>query len=268
MEGYTVEEFTKAKAARDALAMMAHPQDKKMKHLVSSQNVTHMPFTSTNFANGRALFGPDRGAIRGKTVRQLPSSGVSDEFLPREIVSGLRLDFSKHCRSRFGSYVEANQDSDITNTLNDRTAPCILLGPTGNVQGSVNCYNLETKKVVVRRTMHPLPIPDHVIRRVIKLGQRFGEKGPDEEENTDLIEPEPSSDTDVLPAEIPGVELEEPAPAGPTKLQVAATALANANLRTTDASECEIAGVDVIEDEDHKWSRTTKRATLSFCPWW
>ena len=73
MEGYTVEEFTKAKAARDALAMMAHPQDKKMKHLVSPQNVTHMPFTSTNFANGRALFGPDRGAIRGKTVRQLPS---------------------------------------------------------------------------------------------------------------------------------------------------------------------------------------------------
>ena len=81
---------------------------------------------------------------------------MSDEFLPREIVPGLRLDFAKHCRSRFGSYVEANQDSDITNTLNDRTAPCILLGPTGNEQGSVNCYNLETKKVVVRRTIHPL----------------------------------------------------------------------------------------------------------------
>lgn len=87
-------------------------------------------------------------------------SGVSDEFLPREIVSGLRLDFAKHCRSRFGSYVEANQDSDITNTLNDRTAPCILLGPTGNVQGSVNCYNLETMKVVVRRTMRHAP-PTH-----------------------------------------------------------------------------------------------------------
>eukprot|EP00956_Cyclotella_meneghiniana_P015549 scaffold23862_cov38-Cyclotella_meneghiniana.AAC.3 len=60
---------------------------------------------------------------------------------------------------------------------------------------------------------------------------------------------------DVLPAEVPGVELEEvyaaveavqPAPAGPTELQVAATALANANLRTTDASDSEIAGVDVI----------------------
>ena len=41
-------------------------------------------------------------------------------------------------------------------------------------------------------------------------------------------------------------EAVQPAPAGPTKLQVAATALANANLRTTDASDSEIAGVDVI----------------------
>ena len=51
-------------------------------------------------------------------------SGVSTEFSPREIVTGLRLDFKKHCRARFGSYVEASQDPDISNTLNDRTAPC------------------------------------------------------------------------------------------------------------------------------------------------
>ena len=69
-------------------------------------------------------------------------SGVSSEFSPREIVTGLHLDFKKHCRARFGSYVEASQDPDITNTMNDRTAPCIVLGPTGNVQGSINCYNL------------------------------------------------------------------------------------------------------------------------------
>ena len=36
MKGLTLEQCTKAKEARDALAMMAHPPDKKMKHLVST----------------------------------------------------------------------------------------------------------------------------------------------------------------------------------------------------------------------------------------
>lgn len=78
------------------------------------------------------------------------------------------MNYPLHCRARFGAYVEASQDSDITNTMNDRTAPCIVLGPTGNVQGSVSCYNLETKQVVTRRTITPLPMPDRVIRRVLK----------------------------------------------------------------------------------------------------
>jgi hypothetical protein len=72
MEGFTLEQCTRAKGARDAMAMMAHPPEGKMKHMVSSNNVANIPFTSTDFSNGRALFGPDRGAIRGKTVRQRP----------------------------------------------------------------------------------------------------------------------------------------------------------------------------------------------------
>ena len=36
MRGLTLEQCTRAKEARDALAMMAHPPDKKMKHLVST----------------------------------------------------------------------------------------------------------------------------------------------------------------------------------------------------------------------------------------
>jgi len=326
MQGFTLEECTRAKGARDAMAMMAHPSEEKMRNLVSSNTVANMPYTSTDIANSRMLFGPDRGAIRGKTVRQRPSrvrpelivlpqqmyeklrdvvltadvmfvnglphfvtlsrgiklitieflpsrtaeqlhkslqvvasiyrrggflvkmclmdmefkkleegssevlvnttaarehvtdiercirtikercrsiiselpykhcmpdvfivfllrfvvlwlnafpsdSGVSSEFSPREIVTGLRLDFKKHCRARFGSYVEASQDPDVTNTMNDRTAPCIVLGPTGNVQGSINCYNLMTKKVVTRRTITCLPMPDRVVKRVVALGQ-------------------------------------------------------------------------------------------------
>ncbi len=209
-------------------------------------------------------------------------SGVSTEFSPREIVSGLRMDYRKHCRVRWGAYVEASQDPDITNTMNDRTVPCIALGPTGNIQGSVSCYNLQTKQVVTRRTIQPLPMPDRVIRRVVKLGKtckqnrvsqriqflnQFKQQfswgdGTEDDDSQSLLEPG-SHETDILPAEIPGVDLAEDylgavqPDAGPTQLQLAYAALANANLRTS-VPDSEIAGVDsadphppmVSDDED------------------
>jgi hypothetical protein len=75
-------------------------------------------------------------------------NGASDEFSPREIVTRMSMDFTRHCQARFGSYVEASEDPDVTNTNDARTSPCICLGPTGNFQGSTWCYNLETKKLV------------------------------------------------------------------------------------------------------------------------
>eukprot|EP00956_Cyclotella_meneghiniana_P026461 scaffold57247_cov37-Cyclotella_meneghiniana.AAC.7 len=424
MEGFTKEEVQRASAARDAMAMMAHPPMEKMRHMVSRTNlVKNIPFTVTDLNNSEILFGRDRGAIRGKTVRRRPGrvrpeyvtipmqlyeklrdvtlcgdvmfvnglpffvtvsrgiklytaeftpsrtvemltsklmkvvriyrrggflvrtalmdmefkpladqcdevninttsarehvgdiergvrfiqertrstvselpykhcmpdvfiihlvyfvvmwmnaflsdSGVSTEYSPKEIVTGLKFDFKLHCQARFGSYVEASEDAIVTNTIKDRTQPCIVLGPTGNVQGGVYCYNLETKRVVERRTITPLPMPDRVIRRVIKLGERakqlrtsqrieflnrHKEKfawDTDESETQDLVEPEPR-ETDALIAEIPGVSLEADyesqdviqAPAAPTDLHEASAALANANLaQTPDADE--IAGVN------------------------
>jgi hypothetical protein len=68
---------------------------------------------------------------------------ISVEFSPREIVRQLKIDFAKHCRVSFGAYVEASKDADITNTMCPRTHPCIALGPSGNLQGSVKCFDLE-----------------------------------------------------------------------------------------------------------------------------
>jgi hypothetical protein len=97
-------------------------------------------------------------------INAFPSdSGVSDAYSPREIVTGMKMDYAKHCKARFGSYVEASDDPTITNTLRDRTSPCIVLGPTGNLQGAVKCYNLQTKQIVDRREVTPLPMPDKVI---------------------------------------------------------------------------------------------------------
>eukprot|EP00804_Cyclotella_cryptica_P012916 CCRYP_002270-RA/>CCRYP_002270-RA protein AED:0.39 eAED:0.36 QI:0/0/0/1/0/0/2/0/224 len=81
------------------------------------------------------------------------NTGVSTKLSPLEIVTGLCMDYLKHCRARWGAYAEASQDPDITNKMNDHTVLCIVLGPTGNVQGSISCCNLKTKQVVKRQTI-------------------------------------------------------------------------------------------------------------------
>ncbi len=51
-------------------------------------------------------------------LNSLPvAAGVSDKYSPREIVLGRKLDFKKHCKTTFGSYVEAHNDPTITNTM-------------------------------------------------------------------------------------------------------------------------------------------------------
>ena len=121
-----------------------------------------------------------------------------------------------------------------------RTSPCIFLGTTGNIQGSVKCFNLETKKVVKRRDFTKFPMPDRVIRRVTSLGERakqqrkknvtlqFLNRNQDrfEWDNDDLddIDPlvQPNTETDDVLAEIPGVVLDSDLPAD-SPLEVSAT---------------------------------------------
>ena len=52
-----------------------------------------------------------------------------------------------------GAYIEASTDAIITNVNNDRTHACIALGPPGNIQGSINCFDINTGRVLVRSTV-------------------------------------------------------------------------------------------------------------------
>jgi hypothetical protein len=86
-EGYTKAEVVRANEARRAVAMMAHPTDERLKHVVSNTNVVpNCTFNSTDLTNARAIYGPDRGGLRGKTVRKKPDK-VRPEFItiPREL---------------------------------------------------------------------------------------------------------------------------------------------------------------------------------------
>ena len=137
-----------------------------------------------------------------------------------------------------------------------RTHEGIALGPTGNLQGSVKFYCLNTGRVLKRRDFTEIPMPDSIIARVEAIGKRekqgrafeflnrkklpfdwAGEVADDDNEFQGLLEEEaPFPD---INNELPGVELErdqtglalavedEPDPAFEDR---ATEALANANI--------------------------------------
>ncbi len=106
-------------------------------------------------------------------LNSLPAAaGVSKKYSPREIVLGRKLNFDKHCKATFGSYVEAHKDPTITNTMRSRTFPGIFLGPTGNRQGTHKVFNINTGVVKKPRIITPLPMPDRVIAVVEHWGRR------------------------------------------------------------------------------------------------
>eukprot|EP00804_Cyclotella_cryptica_P002560 CCRYP_010401-RA/>CCRYP_010401-RA protein AED:0.15 eAED:0.13 QI:0/0/0/0.5/1/1/8/0/1350 len=151
------------------------------------------------------------------------TKGISTTLSPREIVTQQKVDFARHCRVPFGAYVEASEDAIITNTMRPRTHGCIALGPSGNLQGSIKCFDLKTGMVVKRRVVHELPMPDSVIRRISywekkskqaqfpeklqflnRLKERFEWDGNETEFDEALME-QPAHPE--LPAEFPGMTL-------------------------------------------------------------
>ena len=80
-------------------------------------------------------------------------SDITGGLSPRKLVTGLTVNFTKHCTVDVGAYIEVRTNAITTNGNNDRPHACIILGPSGNRQRSINCFNLDTGRVVVRRTV-------------------------------------------------------------------------------------------------------------------
>ena len=153
-----------------------------------------------------------------------PGDGWSTTYSPREIVVRWQLDVALHCRGDFGSYCLAYDEPVPTNTQEPRGRDCICLGPTGNRQGTYKFYDLKTKSVIKRKQFDQLPVPDRIIRQVERAGRRdeqdgrlkFANRNNVEFdwslEDTPLVEDdavEPPTPLPSIPAEMPGVVLEE-----------------------------------------------------------
>ena len=68
--------------------------------------------------------------------------GVSNKISPRGIVVGSSMDYHKHCRIKFGKYVQTHEEHD--NSMVSRTTGAIALQPTGNAQGGYYFMSLTT----------------------------------------------------------------------------------------------------------------------------
>jgi hypothetical protein len=93
-------------------------------------------------------------------------SGISPTFSPRELLVWWKLDYKKHCRVLPGTYFEVHNKPSPSNMMIPCTHAAIALGPTGNLQGSVKFYSLNTGWVLKRRSFTPIPMPDCIIAKV------------------------------------------------------------------------------------------------------
>ena len=80
------------------------------------------------------------------------------------------MDYNKHCKYKFGQYVQVHDQHD--NTMLPRTTGALALRPTGNAQGNFYFFSLTTGRVLNRVHATPLPMPDDVIKRVETLALR------------------------------------------------------------------------------------------------
>ena len=71
-----------------------------------------------------------------------PSPAVVGNLSPRQIITGLTIDYTYHYRLQFGDYSQLHKYHD--NTIQERTTGAISLRPTGNAQGAYFFVSLTT----------------------------------------------------------------------------------------------------------------------------
>ena len=98
-------------------------------------------------------------------LNMFPAKGGVTNFSPSTLMTGVKLDYVKHCRLPFGSYVQVHDDTSPKNSPTARTIGAITIVPTGNLQGGYKFLNLWTGKEITKRNWTHLPMPIEVIKR-------------------------------------------------------------------------------------------------------
>jgi hypothetical protein len=99
----------------------------------------------------------------------LAKQGISSYYSPRMILHQKNLDYSKNCKTTFGSFVQAHNKPNPKNDNSPRTLDCIYLRYTNSHQGGHELLHLPTNCVITRRHITKIPITKAIQDQVADL---------------------------------------------------------------------------------------------------
>ena len=97
--------------------------------------------------------------------------GLSRYYSPKMLLHRRNLNFKKHCQFSFGAYVQAYNENQRTNTLQERSINCIYLRPTTSWQGGHESLNISTNKIITRSNIIELPITKTIIDQIKQIAK-------------------------------------------------------------------------------------------------
>ena len=102
--------------------------------------------------------------------------GVSTYYSPRMIMDQTNLDYTKHCTTPFGAYVQAYHESNPLNTSMSRTRDGNLPTPKTTTFRAHEVMDLNTGRVITCRKVTEIPVTDVVIKAVEAMAHNQGFK--------------------------------------------------------------------------------------------
>ena len=95
------------------------------------------------------------------------NGGILQTMSLRTLLTGLTMNYNRHCQLEFGEYVQTHEEHD--NSLNPHTIGALALHQTGNVQGGYFFFSLTMGKVINQMCWTTIPMPKEVIDRVERM---------------------------------------------------------------------------------------------------
>jgi hypothetical protein len=102
--------------------------------------------------------------------------GISPYYSPRTILRLPPLDYDKHCAVPFGAYIQANHETNQTNSNAARTIDAIYLRSAVNTQGGHELYDLNLNRVIPQVRVSQIPVTDMVIKAIEQIAEDKGFK--------------------------------------------------------------------------------------------
>ena len=110
--------------------------------------------------------------LGGNLIMFLANHGVLKYYSPRMIVCQENVDYEKHLKNTFGTYVLANNKPKPTNKNGPRRLYCIYLQATDSAQGGHELLHLQNNSVITRNRVTTASIRPTIINQLNSISDR------------------------------------------------------------------------------------------------